>query len=174
MSSQPDRAPKQIGKSFAFIFWGLLLVLFYWFFEDKLIEQVNPNRQPESYQMGTESVLVLKRNRYGHYVTTGFINGKSVTFMLDTGATNVAVPSTVAREVGLTKGAAMRVNTANGIATAYQTRIGALRVGAIELYDVNASIVPGMKGQQILLGMSVLKQVEFSQVGDELTLKLTR
>lgn len=170
MSAQP----KQIGKSFAFIFWGLLLALFYWFFEDKLVEQVNPNRQPESYNMGTDSVLVLKRNRYGHYVTTGFINGQKVTFMLDTGATNVAVPSAVADRIGLQGGAAMRVNTANGIATAYQTRISALRIGAIELYDVKASIVPGMKGQQILLGMSVLKQVEFSQKGDELTLKLTR
>lgn len=170
MSNQP----KQIGKSFAFIFWGLLLVLFYWFFEDKLVEQINPNRNPESYQVGTEQVLVLKRNRYGHYVTTGFINGKQVVFMLDTGATKVAVPSAVAKRIGLTRGKPMQVNTANGIATAYQTRIGALRIGELEMYDVSASIAPGMEGEQILLGMSVLRQVNFSQVGDELTIKLTR
>lgn len=170
MSNQP----KQIGKSFAFIFWGLLLVLFYWFFEDKLIEQVNPNRAPTSYQSGTEQVLILKRNKFGHYVTSGFINGHAVTFMLDTGATTVAVPSQVASRVGLSSGAAISVNTANGTATAYQTRLGALKVGAIELYDVAASIVPGMAGEQILLGMSVLKQVNFSQVGDELTLTLKR
>lgn len=170
MSNQP----KQIGKSFAFIFWGLLLVLFYWFFEDKLMEQINPNRSPESYQVGSEQVLVLKRNRYGHYVTSGFINGKPVVFMLDTGATKVAVPSEVAQRVGLSSGAPIRVSTANGTATAYQTRIGALRIGELEMYDVSASIIPGMKGEQILLGMSVLKQVNFSQVGDELTIKLTR
>ena len=170
MSSQP----KQIGKSFAFIFWGLLLVLFYWFFEDLLIEQINPNRAPESYQQGSEQVLVLKRNKFGHYVTSGFINGQPVIFMLDTGATKVAVPSGVAERIGLRAGAPMRVNTANGVATAYMTRLGSLRMGAIELYDVSASIVPGMQGEQILLGMSVLKQVDFSQTGDELTLRLKR
>jgi len=170
MSNQP----KQIGKSFAFIFWGLLLVLFYWFFEDKLIEQVNPNRSPESYQMGSEQVLILKRNRYGHYVSSGYINGQPVIFMLDTGATKVAVPSEVADRLGLASGAPMRVNTANGVGTAYQTRLASLKIGEIELYDVSASIVPGMKGEQILLGMSVLKHVDFSQVGDELTLRLKR
>ena len=68
----------------------------------------------------------------------------------------------------------MRVNTANGVATAYATRLSSLRMGAIELYDVSASIVPGMGGEQILLGMSVLKQVDFSQIGDELTLRFKR
>lgn len=170
MSSQP----KQIGKSFAFIFWGLLLALFYWFFEDMLLQQINPNRSPESYQQGSEQVLVLKRNKFGHYVTSGFINGQPVVFMLDTGATKVAVPSQVADRVGLRAGSAMRVNTANGVATAYATRLGSLRMGAIELYDVSASIVPGMGGEQILLGMSVLKQVDFSQIGDELTLRFKR
>ena len=94
--------------------------------------------------------------------------------MLDTGATTVAVPSGVANNLNLPQGNPIRVNTANGVATAYQTQINKLTLGEIELYDVRASIVPGMHGEQILLGMSVLKQVEFSQVGDELTLKLVR
>ena len=170
MSSQP----KQIGKSFAFIFWGILLVFFYFFFEDKLVEQINPNRAPESYSVGNQQLTVLKRNRFGHYVTSGKINGHNVTFMLDTGATTVAVPSQVAEYLNLPKGAAVKVNTANGVATAYQTQLNKLTLGELEFYDVRASIVPGMQGEQILLGMSVLKQVEFSQVGDELTLKLVR
>lgn len=169
-----SQQPKQIGKSFAFIFWGLLLVFFYFFFEDKLIEQVNPNQTPESYSMGNQQLTVLKRNRYGHYVTSGQINNQNVIFMLDTGATTVAVPNAVAQRLNLPQGKAIRVNTANGVATAYQTQIQKLTLGEIELYDVRASIVPGMQGEQILLGMSVLKQVEFSQIGDELTLKLVR
>ena len=166
--------PKQIGKSFAFIFWGLLLVFFYFFFEDKLIEQVNPNQSPQTYSIGDQQLTVLKRNRFGHYVTSGQINNQDVIFMLDTGATTVAVPSGIASQLNLPQGAAIRVNTANGVATAYQTQIRKLTLGEIELYDVRASIVPGMQGEQILLGMSVLKQVEFSQIGDELTLKLVR
>ncbi|NVK25375.1 MAG: retroviral-like aspartic protease family protein [Gammaproteobacteria bacterium] len=169
-----NQQPKQIGKSFAFIFWGLLLVFFYFFFEEKLLKQVNPNQTPHSYSVGNQQLTVLKRNRFGHYVTNGTINNQDVIFMLDTGATTVAVPSGVANYLNLPRGAEVRVNTANGIGVAYQTQIRKLTLGEIELYDVRASIVPGMQGEQILLGMSVLKQVEFSQVGDELTLKLVR
>jgi aspartyl protease family protein len=167
MSNQP----KQIGKTFAFVFWGLLLVGLFYFFQDKLADQVNPNSQPNSYQVGAVQVLELQRNRYGHYVTSGLINQVDVEFMLDTGATNVAVPQAIANKVGLRKGRAVQVKTANGIATAYTTIIDELNLGEITLFNVNASIVPGMDGSQILLGMSVLKQVEFRQLGDQLTLK---
>lgn len=170
MSAQP----KQIGKTFAFIFWGLLLAFFYFFFSDELAEQQNPNQTPNSFVVGEQKILILQRNRFGHYVSSGFINDQKVVFMLDTGATNVAVPKEVADKIGLAYGQTMRVNTANGITTAYRTNIAHLKLGEIELENVNASIVPGMKGPQILLGMSVLKQVEFSQVGDQLTLKLAR
>ncbi|MFT6529808.1 MAG: aspartyl protease family protein [Psychrosphaera sp.] len=163
--------PKQFGKTFSFIFWGLLLVSLVYFFEDKLAEQINPNSEPNSYQVGDVQVLELQRNRYGHYVTSGLINQIDVEFMLDTGATNVAVPQGVADKVGLRKGRAVQVHTANGTATAYTTVINQLNLGEIQLYDVKASIVPGMAGSKILLGMSVLKQVEFRQVGDQLTLK---
>jgi aspartyl protease family protein len=163
--------PKQIGKKFAFIFWGLLLAFFYFLFEDQLKAQYNPNENPETYSQGNQQVLVLQRNRQGHYVTSGQINGQRVVFMLDTGATTVAVPKFVADEIGLRFGAPISVNTANGVATAYQTRIEQLSIGEIQLENVKASIVPGMLGEDILLGMSVLKQVEFSQRGDQLTLR---
>lgn len=163
--------PKQLGKTFSFIFWGLLLVSLVYFFEDKLAEQVNPNSEPNSYQIGDVQILELQRNRYGHYVTSGLINKIDVEFMLDTGATNVAVPQGIANKVGLRKGRAVQVRTANGIATAYTTVIDELNLGEIQLFDVKASIVPGMDGTQILLGMSVLKQVEFRQLGDQLTIK---
>ncbi|WP_299264505.1 retropepsin-like aspartic protease [uncultured Psychrosphaera sp.] len=167
MSNQP----KQIGKTFSFIFWGLLLAGLFYFFQDKLAKQENPNSNPNSYQVGDVQVLELQRNRYGHYVTSGMINQIDVEFMLDTGATNVAVPQAVANKVGLLKGRAVQVNTANGIATAYTTVIDQLNLGEIQLFDVKATIVPGMQGNQILLGMNVLKQVEFRQLGDQLTLK---
>lgn len=166
-----NNQPKQVGKTFAFIFWGLLLVGLFYFFQDKLAEQLNPNSKPNSYQMGNVQVLELQRNRFGHYVLSGSINRSQVEFLLDTGATNVAVPQAVADKVGLSRGQAIRVHTANGIATAYSTIIDELTLGEIKLYNVKASIVPAMGGAQILLGMSVLKQVEFSQIGEQLTLK---
>ena len=161
---------KQIGKTFAFVFWGLFLFLGYQFFDGYLSKQRNPNQNPSSFKRGTQSVLVLKRNRMGHYVATGQINGYPVTFLLDTGATDVAVPKSVADAIGLRYGAPISVSTANGSATAYRTEIHALSIGELKFNQVRASILPGMKGDEILLGMSALKQVEFSQRGDELTL----
>lgn len=166
-----EQSPKQIGKTFAFIFWGLFLFIMYQLFESKLVEQVNPNRSPKSYSEQGQQVLVLQRNRYGHYVTSGLINGKSVTFLLDTGATNVAVPKIVAERLGLSYGREVRTQTANGIGRSYLTKIDQLTLGEIQLYDVNASIAMGMQGEEILLGMSALKQLEFTQRGNQLTLK---
>ena len=161
----------QLGKKFAYIFWGLFLLLGYWFFESQLNKQYNPNQDPSSYRAGEQSVLVLKRNRMGHYVTSGQINGYPVTFLLDTGATDVAVPKQVADAIGLPYGAQIRVGTANGQATAYRTEIRNLNIGELKFTEVRASILPGMNGDEILLGMSALKRVEFSQRGDQLTLK---
>lgn len=163
--------PKKIGKSFAFIFWGLFLVLGYQFFDGQLAKQYNPNQQPESYQSGAESVLVLQQNRMGHYVTSGRINAYPVTFLLDTGATTVAVPKHIADSIGLPYGAQMRVSTANGNASAYATEIRELRIGELTLTNVRATIMPGMRDDEILLGMSALKQVEFTQRGKQLTLR---
>ncbi len=164
----------KLGKRFSIIFWVLFLMLGYFFFAEQLSLQQNPNQQPVSYQNGGSTTLILKRNRQGHYVTSGYINGQPVTFLLDTGATDVAVPESIANLISLPKKQQVRVNTANGSATAYRTDISELRIGDLRLRDVRASILPGMKSQQVLLGMSALKQVSFSQMGDELTLTINR
>lgn len=160
----------QIGKKFATIFWILFLVMAYLFFDGKLSKQINPNQQPVSFIDGNATTLVLKRNRQGHYVTSGYINGQPVTFLLDTGATTVAVPEHIASYIGLSKGRQVRVGTANGDAVAYSTNINELRIGDLRLRDVRASILTGMRSDQVLLGMSALTQVAFSQQGDELTI----
>ncbi len=164
----------KIGKQFSFIFWILFLVIGYWFFSDQLASQQNPNQRPVSFVEGSTSTLVLKRNRQGHYVTSGYINNQPVTFLLDTGATDVAVPEAIANQIGLQKGQPVRVGTANGTAVAYRTEIDQLRIGELRLNNLRASVLPGMKSNQILLGMSALKQVSFSQVGDELTIQLSK
>ena len=164
----------KIGKQFSVIFWILFLVVGYWFFSDQLESQQNPNQQPVSFVNGSTSTLVLKRNRQGHYVTSGYINGQPVTFLLDTGATDVAVPEYIASSIGLQRGQSVRVGTANGSAVAYRTEINELKIGELRLRNLRASILPGMKSDQVLLGMSALKQVAFSQSGDELTIQFNQ
>lgn len=149
---------------------GLIGLTYY--FDDQLDQQANPNRNPESMESvsGIKEV-VLKQNRQGHYLANGQVNNIPVTFLLDTGATDVAIPESVAIQAGLQKGTASRASTANGIITVYSTRVDQLSLGNIVLEGVNASITSSMVGDTILLGMSALKQIEFSQRGSVLTLR---
>jgi aspartyl protease family protein len=146
----------------------LVLVMFTLYFENRLEARDNPNRQLQ-VTPGTE--LVLKRSRDGHYVFPGTINGQPVSFLLDTGATLVSVPAHLARDLGLEAGPPMQAVTANGTVMTRATRIDALAFGPFDVRGVPASLNPGMAGDQVLLGMSVLKHLEFSQRGDTLVLR---
>ncbi|MDV6316766.1 TIGR02281 family clan AA aspartic protease [Idiomarina sp. HP20-50] len=159
------------GKPFMFIAWGLALAMLVWFFEDKLQQQFNPNAQVQSRIDNGRVTVMLEQNRMGHYVARGQVNGQPVTFLLDTGATLVAVPEDLAQKLGLRKGRQGMSQTANGRVITYRTEIDRLELGEIELNDVAASITPGMDGEVILLGMSALKEFELIQKGDTLTLR---
>jgi len=152
----------------AFIIGLILLTLFFSNVEEN---QRNPNRSPESriYQQAVE--VALERNRQGHYVVTGTINREPVEFLLDTGASDVVVPQAIADRLGLERGYPGRAMTANGYVTVYQTTIEQLTIGDIVLANVKASINPAMAPPAVLLGMSALKQVEFIQKGESLTLR---
>ena len=89
----------------------------------------------------------------------------------DTGATDVAIPETIADQANLKKGVARVAVTANGSVNVYSTKIGELTLGNISLEDISASITPSMFNNTILLGMSALKEIDFSQVGSTLTLR---
>lgn len=153
-------------------FWLLLLALLAFIFDNWLDKVRNPNQQVMSQvdQSGVREV-VLQRNRYGHYNLTGRINGHEVEFLLDTGATDISIPDSVARKIGLKRLYAMQFQTANGIARGYATRVKEVQVGNIVLHDLPASINPNVDDDIILLGMSFLKHIEFTQRGDTLILR---
>lgn len=152
--------------------WLLGFAMVTLYFSYFLEKEQNPNQSVYSRQGESgETEVVLKRNRYGHYVVTGSINAVTVQFMLDTGATDVAIPAKIADKLALRKGPEKRYSTANGMVTAYSTVLDSVSIGPIVIENVRASINPGLKGKQILLGMSVLKRIEFTQRGDTLILK---
>jgi aspartyl protease family protein len=107
----------------------------------------------------------------GHYVSTGTINGKEVVFLLDTGATGVAIPAPLAEQLALTRGRAVMTNTANGATRSYITSLQEVSIGDIRLQGVEATITPGLQMREVLLGMSFLKYIEFTQRGSTLTLR---
>ncbi len=173
MSENSHQTPgKNLGQGMLIASFALGLVALTFYFDGWLDEQQNPNQSPESYvtESGSREV-VLQRNRQGHYVVGGQINGLPVTFLLDTGATDVAIPESIARAANLRAAYTGQATTANGIVTVYGTNVRELTIGNITLQDVDASITPSMPGDVILLGMSALKQVEFTQRGETLTLR---
>ncbi|SDI55150.1 aspartyl protease family protein [Pseudomonas flavescens] len=162
---------RRAGRVMLVLAWGAGLLLATHFFGKWEDGKSHPNRQPQSVH-GSDYVEVrLASSQGGHYLVDGLINDDPVTFLLDTGATQVAIPSQVARRLGLQSGAPVQISTANGRATAHRTRLARLQLGDIVLQDVSALIAPGMDGDEILLGMSALKQLEFSQRDGTLMLR---
>ena len=169
----PGNAGAQMGTGMLALFWVGVLALGSWFFADVLGVRSNPNGSVEgSYENGIAEVR-LRANPQGHYVASGLVNGRDVTLLVDTGATSVAVPEAMAARLGLRRGPEITLRTANGDATGYLTRIDQLQLGSLVFKDVSASIAPGLNGE-ILLGMSALGSVEFTQRNGVLTLRQTR
>jgi aspartyl protease family protein len=147
---------------------GLLVVLF-----DRLFEnEGNPNRAPVM-TLSDDGVpqVVLKRNRAGHYVATGSINGEPVRFLVDTGATEVALPLPLARRLNLPLREGGLSKTANGTVRTWRTRLDRVDLGGLVATQVPASVLPGMEGDEVLLGMSYLKRLELIQRGGVLILR---
>ena len=169
MSERPagQRAPR-IMLALA---WIIALALATYWFGNWERQRDNPNRQPASVHGDGYIEVSLASSRGGHYVLDGQIDGRGVTFLIDTGASAVAVPQKLAGELGLQPGAAVQLRTANGTVTGTRTRLDSLQLGDIQLRDVPALITPGMDGDEVLLGMSALRQLEFTQKGGTLVLR---
>ncbi|WP_426369794.1 retropepsin-like aspartic protease family protein [Pseudocolwellia sp. HL-MZ7] len=162
----------KIGKYFVWVAWIIAIGMLVFFFQGLLDTQQNPNSSPTSYlsDNGLNEVH-LKRNKQGHYVTTGKINQQSVIFLLDTGATDVSIPEHIAENLNLPRYNKYQVSTANGNTYVYRSVINELKIGDITLYNVEANINPSFKSDEILLGMSALKQLELHQSGNTLKLR---
>lgn len=159
------------GKLMIFAAWIGAAVLLTWLFADALDYRENPNQNVRTARTAEGAEVRLTRNTMGHYVATGRINGREVRFFLDTGATHVALSESLAGELGLNRGPSSETRTANGTIVTYQTVLDRVALGDIRIRDVTASINPRMSGDEVLLGMSFLKQLEMIQRGDQLLLR---
>ena len=105
------------GKAMWIVAWLLGLWLATRFFAQWQDTQRNPNQQPESAVGSAYTEVRLASNGQGHFLASGLINGEAVEFLLDTGATDVAIPAALAERLGLARGAPISLHTANGIST---------------------------------------------------------
>jgi len=169
---QDHRFTDRLGKIMAYITWFMVLGGLTLFFNNWLEKQHNPNQDVNSTvtSEGVKEVQLI-RNRAGHYVATGLLNTEPVDFLLDTGASDIALPTAIAQKLNLSKGQPIMYRTANGTVLGYMTTIKRVKLGDIELFDVAAGINPGLEENFVLLGMSFLKQLEFTQRGKTLTIR---
>ena len=129
-----------------------------------------PQQQVVTSFDGEKRSITLQRGRYGQYLVSGTINGAEADFLVDTGASSVSIPVDIADSAGLTRGAPISISTANGIGTAYRTKIDYLKIGDLEIRNATAHINPGLS-DEVLLGMSILKNYELVQRGDQLVIR---
>jgi len=120
---------------------------------------------------GGDTVTVISYAR-GHFTTVGVVNGVSLRFLVDTGATSVVLSSADARRAGVNYLGGTRVltQTANGIVPVYSVKLDSLRIGDITVNNVDASVIEGDKLPIALLGMSFLNRMEMRRDGTTLTL----
>jgi aspartyl protease family protein len=116
--------------------------------------------------------IVLTADGQGHFMPTGQINGRSVQFMVDTGASQVVMSESDARRINLKfeQGQPVRVSTANGMATGYRVVLSSVRVGEVQVYEVAAIVLPQAM-PYILLGNSFLTRFQMQRNNDQMTLE---
>ena len=114
----------------------------------------------------------LYADQAGHYVSDCQINGATLKFVLDTGATSVALNSGDAKyaNIDYKNGQLVQVSTANGVTTAYRVTLATLKIGSITLNQVEAVVLEGGSPSIVLLGMSALNRLEMKRQDIALTL----
>ncbi|MBC6428910.1 MAG: TIGR02281 family clan AA aspartic protease [Cellvibrionales bacterium] len=150
--------------------WVVFLVLLAQLFSVREAARINPNQRIASSEVDGVREIVLQRGRGGHYMLDAEVNGETVTFLLDTGASQLVFTVPQAERIGLRAGASYSVSTAAGTIRVRATEVAHLMMGNIELFDIPAAINPHMDGPA-LLGMSALANLEWTQIGDELRVR---
>ena len=131
-------------------------------FGPRVVSHVGASGAPE---------LVVRRDRSGHYVVPGTVNGVEADFLLDTGATDVAIPPALAQRLKLRRGAEVEIITASEIIPGYIVTLDEANLGPLSLERVRGSVSEHTIGDEVLLGMSFLRHFELSQRGHSLTLR---
>jgi aspartyl protease family protein len=120
---------------------------------------------------GSGTQITLSSDANGHFQGNGLINGRSVSFLVDTGATLIAIgqPDADRLQLPYKNGPRVTMRTANGDTVGYRVRLNTVRIGDVEVYDVEA-VVHGSPLPFVLLGNSFLTRFQMKRENDTLTL----
>ncbi len=168
MTDNGSNPNSRLGQRMLWIAALGLLAGFYLLFS--VLEDSGGRSTVSSVDSSGAVMVVLEQDRNGHYEAEGQINGRAVTFLVDTGATDVALPEQAARALGLEFGPRVQVMTAAGPTMAWLTRLDEVSVGGIRRENVRASITSG-EFNGILLGMSFLRHYNLQQQDGQLVIR---
>jgi aspartyl protease family protein len=131
-------------------------------------------RAPANNSGAAGEEVRIYRDNQGMFKTVGSINGLPVSFLVDTGASSVAINSAEARRLGIdyrVEGESTWVATASNVTQAFSVTLERVKVGAIELRNVGAVVIDGPRPSEVLLGMTFLQRLDLHNQGDHLTLR---
>jgi len=148
-----------LGAVFLVVGWLIFLGLVAFLIQES-IYKTKTQTLSQSYA-GTK--ITLYRDQDSHFRIKGSINGIAVTFLIDTGATSIAVSENIAQAAKLKKLSTINTETASGTSMGYFTTIDKLNIDNIELDHLSAIIVPSMEDDLALLGMNALKNFSIQQ-----------
>lgn len=127
---------------------------------------------PGAAEAGDRRRIVLHAGSNGHFRTQGQINGRTVNFIVDTGASVVSMSVTDAEAIGLRyqSGQTVQVSTANGVTVGWRVKLSTVRLGSLDVYDVEALVTPAPM-PYVLLGNSYLTRFQMTRTNDQLVLE---
>ena len=150
---------------------------------DQAVVEINGKRHslrvgdaPASVGSGTAGPrgnrIVLTASTNGHFLSQGAINGRAAYFMVDTGASGVGIGAPDAERLGINyrAGRPVRLNTANGVAQGWFVKLASVRIGDVEVYDVDA-VVGEQPMPYVLLGNSFLTRFQMKRDNDQMVLE---
>ncbi len=148
--------------------------------DDRVVVEIGGKKRPlaigqHAVGAGTgdgSGKVILNADAQGHFQTTGVVNGASIRFLVDTGASAISLGASDARRVGVdfNRGEKGMVQTANGLMVVSKVKLDTVRIGDITLHNVDA-LVQQNEMPVALLGMSFLNHLEMQREGSTMTLK---
>jgi aspartyl protease family protein len=121
---------------------------------------------------GSGKRVVLMADGRGHFVNSGMINGRVMQYMVDTGASTVAIGRTDADRMGLNyqNGQPVRMNTANGVTQGWRMKLDSVRIGDVEVFGIEAVVTP-QPMPYVLLGNSFLGEFQMTRINNQMVLE---
>lgn len=157
------------GHITALVLWLILFGAVYLFLDARMQPQVATITNLDM----ARGEAVIQRSRDGHYYVAGAINGHTLTFMVDTGASTVVVSADLASKIGLARGEPTSFKTAGGTVSGETLSDQTVEAGGIQLKGLRVGVVERMSQRDVaLLGQNFLRQIDVIQSDDRMILRV--